>query len=109
MTMTRREFVTGTTMAAAAAALPIKLAAEAQPDASNVWQLETQWKDAEWDGHKMRLRCYNGQIPGPMRIVQPGETLRIHLKNSLTHYDSTGWDGNPDVPHMLNTTNLHLH
>ena len=44
-----------------------------------------------------------------MRIVQPGETLRIHLKNSLTHYLLTGWDGNPDVPHMLNTTNLHLH
>jgi len=109
MTMTRREFVAGTTMAVAAAALPIKLESQPQPSQSDVWQLETQWKDAEWDGHKMRLRCYNGQIPGPMRIVQPGETLRIHLKNSLTPYDSTGWDGNPDVPHMLNTTNLHLH
>ena len=64
MTMTRREFVAGTTMAAAAAALPIKIAAEA-PNPNDVWQLETQWKDAEWDGHKMRLRCYNGQIPVP--------------------------------------------
>ena len=57
----------------------------------------------------MRLRCYNGQIPGPMRIIQPGDVLKIELKNSLTHYDSSGWDGNPDVPQMLNTTNLHLH
>lgn len=124
MTMTRREFLAATSIAAAGGtSLLPTLAGQPNPSQSNptqaiqgqpavqsdVWFLEPQWKEAEWDGHKMRLRCYNGQIPGPMRIIQPGELLKIQLKNSLTPYDSTGWDGDPDVPHMLNTTNLHLH
>ncbi len=61
------------------------------------------------DGVKMKLRAYNGQIPGPMIKTPAGVTLKIRVENSLTPYDSTGWDGNMDVPHMLDHTNLHLH
>ena len=113
MSMTRRKFLAASGMAMASGpSLLAGLAEQGQTQtkaAGGVWQLVAQWKETELAGTKVRLRCYNGQVPGPLKVIQPGELLRIHVKNSLTHYDSTGWDGNPDVPHDLNTTNLHLH
>lgn len=41
------------------------------------------------------LRGYNGTVPGPMLITEPGDTLNINLENDLT---------NPPQ-----TTNLHTH
>ena len=35
------------------------------------------------DGHRVRLRAYNGQIPGPTITVTPGQTLRVRMKNAL--------------------------
>ena len=61
------------------------------------------------DGVKMKLRAYNGQVPGPMITSKAGVTLNIRVENSLTPYDNTGWGGDMDVPHMLDHTNLHLH
>lgn len=72
-------------------------------------QLEAAIKETVLDGHSVRLRAYNGQIPGPTITVTPGQTLRIRLKNSLPRYDSSAWDGNHNVPHGLDHTNLHLH
>ena len=113
MSMTRRKFLAASGMAVASGtSLLASLADQGKAKssaASDVWLLEPQWKETELAGTKVRLRCYNGQIPGPLKVIQPGELLRIHVKNSLTPYDSSGWDGNPDVPHDLNTTNLHLH
>ena len=61
------------------------------------------------DGVKVKLRAYNGQIPGPLIITTGCRTLRIRVKNLLPPYDSKEWGGDMDVPHMLDHTNLHLH
>lgn len=88
---------------------------KANPGAGNYTTLECKWisKTFEPDdpAHKVqtRLRTFNGQVPGPMLKAKPGDTVRIRVKNSLGPYDSTGWNGDHNVPHMLNTTNLHLH
>jgi suppressor of ftsI len=72
--------------------------------------LEVKWKIMTLDGVKVKVRAYNDQIPGPPICVQAGTTLRIRLKNLLTHYDSKAWDSTQmNVPHMLDHTNLHLH
>jgi FtsP/CotA-like multicopper oxidase with cupredoxin domain len=71
--------------------------------------LEARMMDTVLDGVRARLRTYNGQLPGPVIKVAAGETLRIRLNNSLPPYDSAGWDGNHNVPHALDTTNLHFH
>jgi FtsP/CotA-like multicopper oxidase with cupredoxin domain len=73
------------------------------------WDLDAQWMDATFNGTKARLRSFNGTIPGPMITVKPGDTLQVTVKNGLTPYDSAGWSGDHNVPHELNTTNLHLH
>lgn len=79
------------------------------PGRASNYTLECKWISKTVDGHRVRLRSYNGQVPGPIIRTKPGDTLRIHVKNSLPHYDSTGWNGDHNVPHMLNTTNLHVH
>jgi suppressor of ftsI len=61
------------------------------------------------DGTRVRMRSFNGQVPGPLIKTKPGDTLRIRVRNSLPPYDSRGWNGDHNVPHDLNTTNLHLH
>ena len=71
--------------------------------------LEVQWIQKELNGLQAKLRSYNGQVPGPTIYARPGEALHIRVKNSLTPYDSSGWTGDHNVPHELNTTNLHTH
>jgi suppressor of ftsI len=71
--------------------------------------LECKWIEKTIAGTRVRMRSYNGTVPGPMLKTRPGDTLRVRIKNSLTPYDSTGWNGDHNVPHDLNTTNLHLH
>jgi FtsP/CotA-like multicopper oxidase with cupredoxin domain len=61
------------------------------------------------DGLKVKLRAYNGQVPGPLIKTKAGRTLKVRVKNSLPVYDSSAWGGDMDVPHMLDHTNLHLH
>src|ERR1041384_5376104 len=86
-----------------------KTQAKPKPAAGNYRTLECKWIDKTIDGHHVKLRSYNGQVPGPMLKARPGETMRIRIVNKLGHYDSKGWNGDHNVPHMLNTTNLHLH
>ncbi|HEY2013801.1 MAG TPA: multicopper oxidase domain-containing protein, partial [Bryobacteraceae bacterium] len=74
-----------------------------------VRELEARWIEKTIDGNRVKLRSYNGTVPGPLLRVKPGEASRIRVKNSLPAYDSAKWDGNHNVPHDLNTTNLHLH
>ncbi|MEK6410080.1 MAG: multicopper oxidase domain-containing protein [Acidobacteriota bacterium] len=71
--------------------------------------LDCKWIEKVIDGNRVRMRTYSGEVPGPLIKTRPGETLRIRVKNSLPPYDSTGWNGDHNVPHQLNTTNLHLH
>jgi suppressor of ftsI len=86
-------------------------AADVQPiAASEDWiVLESAIKETTLDGHRVRLRAYNGQIPGPTITVVAGQTLRIRVKNSLPHYDSSQWGGDHNVPHGFDETNLHVH
>jgi len=61
------------------------------------YELVAQWIDAELDGTPVKLRSYNGQVPGPLLETQGGETLRIRVRNDLTPYDSSGWNGDHNV------------
>src|ERR1700730_10271481 len=107
---TRRRILTGS--AAVALGMIARPAASGDPPAAGSagWiELETAIKQTTLDGHRVRLRAYNGQIPGPTMTVVPGQTLRIRLRNKLPPYDSSQWGGNHNVPHGLDETNLHVH
>ncbi|MDI1445993.1 multicopper oxidase domain-containing protein [Polyangium sp. 6x1] len=73
------------------------------------YTLAPQWVTKTMDGLTVRLRSYNGNLPGDTLTVSPGDRLEVTIDNQLTPYDSSAWDGNHNVPHDLNTTNLHLH
>jgi FtsP/CotA-like multicopper oxidase with cupredoxin domain len=103
----RRDVLKGGSAMLAGALLQNKV--KAAPQAGNYRVLECKWIDKIIDGTHVRLRSFNGEVPGPMLKTRPGATMRIRVKNSLPHYDSTGWNGDHNVPHLLNTTNLHLH
>jgi suppressor of ftsI len=112
--LTRRRLIKGTAALglgiAAQPVVPSRDAAAAASVASEDWiVLETAIKETVLDGHRVRLRAYNGQIPGPTITIVPGQTLRIRLKNSLPPYDSSQWNGDHNVPHGLDATNLHVH
>ena len=65
----------------------------------------------------MRLRSYVGTDTDPKRPfvaptieVTPGDTVRITLNNQLPADPSCPVpDGNPNIPHCFNSTNLHAH
>lgn len=116
--LSRRDFIAvtgaaGAGILAGGACAPSASAAEPRPvpDGAGVrdYVLECGWIERTIDGHRTRLRAYNGTVPGPLLEVRPGDTLRVDLRNRLTPYDSRGWNGDHNVPHDLNTTNLHLH
>ena len=108
--LTRRQILRGTAAALSAAALPAAAVAEEAKPADGDWiELETAIKETILDGHRVRLRAYNGQIPGPTITIVPGQTLRIRLKNSLPPYNSSQWNGDHNVPHGFDATNLHVH
>jgi len=71
--------------------------------------LECKWIETAIDGVRVKLRTYNGKVPGQLIKIRGGETLRIRVKNSLPPVSSEGWDGSHNVPHMFDSTNLHLH
>ncbi|MFC4348610.1 multicopper oxidase family protein [Kordiimonas lipolytica] len=73
------------------------------------YTLKAHWLEKKLDGTPVKLRAWNGTVPGPLLKARPGDRLNIKVVNNLTPYDSSGWDGNHNVPHDLNSTNLHLH
>jgi FtsP/CotA-like multicopper oxidase with cupredoxin domain len=112
--MTRRDWLSASKTALASSALlagcaPGKHEVEASEPGSQALQLECKWMEKTVNGTRTRLRAFNGAVPGPMIKTRPGDHLRIRVKNSLTPYDSSGWNGDHNVPHHLDTTNLHLH
>lgn len=90
-----------------------------QPPAPYV--LEAKWITRTLNGTRAMLRSYNGQVPGPMLTARPGQTLAIRMKNSLVAPNnapakgaippnlSTKWNGDHNVPHHFEMTNLHMH
>jgi suppressor of ftsI len=109
--VTRRDFLAlGTAGMAGILVTGCKQPAEKQIDAATDFQtLEVKWKYKTLNGLRTKLRSYNDQVPGPLLIAYPGEALRIRVSNGLTPYDSSGWTGDHNIPHDLNTTNLHVH
>lgn len=107
----RREIWTASAAVAVALATRPVGAANPQPSAgSEDWiELEVAFKETIIDGHRVRQRAYNGQVPGPTMTVVPGQTLRVRVKNNLPPYDSSQWGGDHNVPHGLDQTNLHVH
>lgn len=107
--ITRRQLIrSGTALAGTAATVK---AANSTPktEKSPYLFLECKWIEKTIDGVRVKLRSYNGKVPGELIKARPGETLRIRVKNSLPPVDSKGWDGSHNVPHMFDSTNLHLH
>jgi len=108
--MSRRDLLAAAVLAAGATACT-----RVEPDGKRGDQdnqsltLECGWIRKELGGKQVKLRAFNGTVPGPMIRTRPGQLLRITLKNSLPPYDSKGWPGNHNVPHALGATNLHMH
>ena len=109
--LTRRQMLTSSAaVVLGLSARPAAAAADPPVASGEDWiELETAIKETAIDGHRVRLRAYNGQIPGPTITIVPGQTLRVRLKNSLPPYDSSQWGGDHNVPHGLDATNLHVH
>jgi suppressor of ftsI len=94
--LSRRQLLAGSAVVALGAGATSALAGctkrtdDAAVNGHGDWiELETAMKETTLDGHKVRLRAYNGKIPGPLIEARPGDTLRIRLKNSLPPYDSS--------------------
>ncbi|HEU4688923.1 MAG TPA: multicopper oxidase domain-containing protein [Vicinamibacterales bacterium] len=108
-TMSRREL-----LATAGVALAVSTTAcrrqeqPSEPDTPSV-TLECAEINKELAGRQVKLRAFNGTVPGPMLTCRPGQLLRVTVKNSLPRYNSTGWPGNHNVPHAIGSMNLHLH
>jgi suppressor of ftsI len=106
--ITRRDLLRSVPAVAVTAAV-MQTAHETNAESHDRLVLECKWIEKNIDGVRVKLRSYNGNVPGELIKAHPGQTLRIRLKNSLPRVDSTGWDGSHNVPHMFDSTNLHLH
>jgi len=80
-----------------------------EEDSDGLQIFKVKWYNKTLNGLNCRLRSYNGQVPGPTIFARPGDTVRVRIENSLTPYDSSDWTGDHNIPHDLNTTNLHVH
>src|SRR5262249_49159893 len=59
-------------------------------------------------GSRVRLRCYNGRLVGPTLRAKPGDVLHVRLDNRLPEVPELPVHS-VNVPHGLNSTNLHTH
>lgn len=112
--VTRRDFLSqsgGLLVAGGAASSlkPTQVAAESHDGPTQKLTLTADWLETTLDGTPVKLRAWNGTVPGPVVMTQPGERLEIDVVNNLTPYDSSAWAGDHNVPHDLNHTNLHMH
>ena len=113
--ITRRQLIgAGGALAATAArangaAKDAKAPKSVPPEKAQRLLLECKFIEKTIDGVRVKLRSYNGKVPGELIKTRPGQTLHIRVKNSLPPVDSAGWNGSHNVPHMFDSTNLHLH
>ena len=115
--VTRRNFIshTGGLMAAGVVASTTMVGCnKPEPNKKSTrptvdYTLTSEWISTTLDGTPVKLRAWNGIIPGPMLKAQPGDVMNVKVVNNLTAYDSSAWGGNHNVPHDLNSTNLHVH
>ncbi|MEA2709737.1 MAG: hypothetical protein QOF78_2338 [Phycisphaerales bacterium] len=70
--------------------------------------LAVQYADNVIRGTHVHLRSYNGHVAGPTLRAKPGDVLKLRLENQLPPIAEEP-DHNVNVPHGLNSTNLHTH
>ena len=112
-TLTRRTVLAGVTAAAVTACFrkpePDAVATVPVPTEPNV--LQPAWLETQMDGTPVRVRGYNGQIPGPTLTFTPGSDVTVKLQNRLVRrgpgHDKPVHD--LDVAHDFEGTNLHFH
>ncbi len=75
--ISRRDIVAGSAALALSTVSSPALAQQgaAKPPKQNAIKLECAFKDMVIDGTKMRLRAFNGQIPGPPMKIFPGSAF----------------------------------
>ncbi len=56
---------------------------------------------------KVHLRSYNGRLFGKTLRIKPGELLKVLVDNQLP--PDKPYNGDINIPHRFNTTNLHTH
>jgi suppressor of ftsI len=66
------------------------------PDAR--YTLTAAWVSTTLGGLNVKLRSYNGTVPGPTLTLRPGDRVEIIVDNQLTPYDSSAWAGDHNVP-----------
>lgn len=110
ITLSRRDLLVAAGMTVTASNIACRRTESIQPSTNTqALTLECKWITKELAGKTVKLRAFNGTVPGPMIRTTPGQHLRVLVKNSLPPYDSTGWPGDHNVPHAIDSTNLHLH
>jgi FtsP/CotA-like multicopper oxidase with cupredoxin domain len=83
------------------------LAADLDP-ADDVVEVRLEATEAEIEiapGHRVRLWTYNGLLPGPRIEARVGDTVRVHLKNSLPEGTTVHWHG-LRVPNAMDGVHL---
>lgn len=70
--------------------------------------LVVRYGDRVIRGSRVHLRGFNGQLVGPTMRARPGDVLHIRLENRLPQLPEAAGHSN-NVPHALNSTNLHTH
>ena len=82
------------------------------PGVLDAYTLNTQYSDHVFNGTTLRLRTYNGQIPGPTLYASPGQPFNVTVVNNFPA-DAPATAVPPvdpmNNPHLFNTTNLHVH
>jgi FtsP/CotA-like multicopper oxidase with cupredoxin domain len=72
--------------------------------------LRVAFGDFDLNGQRLKLRCYNNALVGPTLRVRPGDVLRINLLNDLPpNGDQDAVITDMNLPHHVNSTNLHTH
>ena len=97
--LSRRDFLrqgaaTGAAFAPGIALLSSDVSAFSALASSTVeYELNVGPREADPDGRRRKIWCYNGQLPGPLVRARLGQTLRIKVTNQLAVPTSVHWHG----------------
>lgn len=73
-------------------------------------QLRVDYSEFTVDGKALKLRSYENSLVGPTLRVRPGDKLKIKLINDLPpNPDQNAAIVDMNIPHHMNSTNLHTH
>jgi FtsP/CotA-like multicopper oxidase with cupredoxin domain len=82
------------------------------PGNLDTYTLTAQYSTHTLNGTSLRLRTYDGIIPGPTMYALPGQPFNITVNNNFpADPPATPGIGVDPInnPHLFNTTNLHVH